>query len=46
MIDRDARLRPGRVDDASVLAELVDYAGEGLPSYLWSKMYYTALSFF
>ena len=38
MIDRDARLRPGRVDDASVLAELVDYAGEGLPSYLWSKM--------
>ena len=38
MVDRDARLRPGRVDDPSVLAELVDYAGEGLPSYLWSKM--------
>ena len=46
MVDRDARLRPARVDDASILAELVDYAGEGLPSYLWSKMYYTALSFF
>jgi ribosomal protein S18 acetylase RimI-like enzyme len=38
LVDRDARLRPARVDDASILAELVDYAGEGLPSYLWSKM--------
>jgi len=24
--------------DASALADLVDFAGEGLPSYLWSKM--------
>jgi ribosomal protein S18 acetylase RimI-like enzyme len=25
-------------DDAAVLAELVNYAGEGLPVYLWGKM--------
>src|SRR5215467_10467579 len=31
-------VRPARVEEADVLAELVDYAGEGLPSYLWSKM--------
>ncbi len=31
-------LRPGRVEDAPVLAELVNYAGEGMPLYLWSKM--------
>ena len=27
-------VRPARIEDADVLAELVDYAGEGLPSYL------------
>jgi ribosomal protein S18 acetylase RimI-like enzyme len=31
-------VRPARIEDADVLAELVDYAGEGLPSYLWHKM--------
>lgn len=31
-------LRHGKIDDAPILAELVNYAGEGLPLYLWSKM--------
>src|SRR6516164_5121471 len=31
-------VRPARIEDADVLAELVDYAGEGLPSYLWHKI--------
>jgi ribosomal protein S18 acetylase RimI-like enzyme len=31
-------LRPGRLEDAPILAELVDYAGEGLASYLWAAM--------
>jgi hypothetical protein len=30
--------RPARLDDAPLLAELVNYAGEGLPLYLWSKL--------
>jgi ribosomal protein S18 acetylase RimI-like enzyme len=30
--------RPATIDDATVLAELVDYAGEGLPLYLWGQM--------
>jgi ribosomal protein S18 acetylase RimI-like enzyme len=38
MTDIEKRLRPARIDEADVLAELVDYAGEGLPSYLWGKM--------
>lgn len=31
-------LRPARVDDARVLAQLVNYAGEGMPLYLWEDM--------
>ncbi len=31
-------LRPGTIEDAPILAELVNYAGEGMPLYLWSKM--------
>ena len=31
-------LRPGAIADAPILAELVNYAGEGLPLYLWGKM--------
>lgn len=31
-------LRPGRLDDAEVLAVLVNEAGEGLPLYLWGKL--------
>jgi len=31
-------VRPARIEDAEVLAELVDYAGEGMPSYLWGKI--------
>lgn len=30
--------RPAKVDDSTVLAELVNYAGEGMPLYLWSRM--------
>lgn len=33
-----APFRAGRLEDAALLAELVNYAGEGLPLYLWSKM--------
>jgi ribosomal protein S18 acetylase RimI-like enzyme len=34
----DPPLRHGKIDDAPILAELVNYAGEGMPLYLWSKM--------
>ncbi|MGI9403899.1 MAG: GNAT family N-acetyltransferase [Hyphomicrobium sp.] len=30
--------RPATIDDAPVLAELVNYAGEGLPLYLWGTL--------
>lgn len=30
--------RPARPDDAPLLAELVNYAGEDLPLYLWDKL--------
>ena len=30
--------RPATIEDAPLLAELVNYAGEGLPLYLWSQM--------
>jgi ribosomal protein S18 acetylase RimI-like enzyme len=30
--------RPATVDDADAMAELVNYAGEGLPLYLWRGM--------
>ncbi|MPZ37227.1 MAG: GNAT family N-acetyltransferase [Rhizobiales bacterium] len=35
--ERDS-YRPARREDAEVLAELVNYAGEGMPLYLWSKL--------
>ena len=35
---RNRIFRPATVDDATVLAELINYAGEGLPLYLWSQM--------
>jgi ribosomal protein S18 acetylase RimI-like enzyme len=31
-------VRPARIEDADVLAMLVDYAGEGLPTYFWHKI--------
>lgn len=31
-------IRPAALSDAPILAELVNYAGEGMPLYLWSKM--------
>ena len=33
-----AVLRPGRLEDADILAEPVNCAGDGLPLYLWSKL--------
>jgi hypothetical protein len=30
--------RPAIIDDATVLAELVNYAGEGMPLYLWGQI--------
>jgi ribosomal protein S18 acetylase RimI-like enzyme len=37
MAQMGCTLRPGRSDDAPLLAELINYAGEGLPLYFWSK---------
>lgn len=34
----DPPFRRATIDDAPVLAELVNHAGEGLPLYLWGKM--------
>jgi hypothetical protein len=31
-------LRPATIDDATVLAELVNHAGEAMPLYLWDQM--------
>lgn len=38
MIQLRPPFRPAAIDDAPVLAELVNDAGEGLPLYLWGKM--------
>lgn len=37
MIDLPDNYRPATKDDALPMAELVNYAGEGLPVYLWNK---------
>ncbi len=33
-----AIVRPATVDDAAVLARLIDIAGEGLPMTIWSAL--------
>lgn len=38
MIKLEPPFRPATIDDAPVLAELVNYAGEGLPHYLWGTL--------
>jgi len=38
MTSLEFSIRAGRREDAPVLAELVNDAGEGLPHYLWGKM--------
>jgi ribosomal protein S18 acetylase RimI-like enzyme len=38
MIRLEPPLRAATPDDAPALAELVNFAGEGLPHYLWTKM--------
>jgi len=34
----DPKFRCATIDDTAVLAELVNYAGEGMPLYLWGQM--------
>ncbi|MGI9424589.1 MAG: GNAT family N-acetyltransferase [Hyphomicrobiaceae bacterium] len=34
----EAPFRAGRIEDAALLCELVNYAGERLPLYLWGKL--------
>ncbi len=36
--EQKVQIRPAQPADAPVLARLVNYAGEGLPLYLWEKM--------
>jgi ribosomal protein S18 acetylase RimI-like enzyme len=38
LMKRNRTFRPATVDDAGLLAELINDAGEGLPLYLWSQM--------
>ena len=38
MIELGPPFRYARPDDAPALAELINFAGEGLPFYLWTKM--------
>jgi ribosomal protein S18 acetylase RimI-like enzyme len=38
MIAHSPSIRPATLQDASALAELVNFAGQGLPLYLWGKM--------
>jgi ribosomal protein S18 acetylase RimI-like enzyme len=38
MIELPPPFRPAVIEDADVLAELVNYAGEGLPLYLWTTL--------
>jgi ribosomal protein S18 acetylase RimI-like enzyme len=38
VMQRNQIFRAATTDDANVLAELINYAGEGLPLYLWSQM--------
>ena len=38
MIELTPPFRPAVIEDADVLAELVNYAGEGLPLYLWTTL--------
>jgi|RifCSP13_1_1023834.scaffolds.fasta_scaffold159932_1 hypothetical protein len=37
MMQRNPIFRPATIDDANVLAELINYAGEGMPL-LWSQL--------
>ena len=37
MTSEGPNIRPATPDDATALAELINFAGEGMPVYLWSK---------
>jgi ribosomal protein S18 acetylase RimI-like enzyme len=38
LMQRNRTVRPATIQDANVLAELINYAGEGMPLYLWGQM--------
>ena len=38
MSNQPITFRPGTIEDAAILAQLVNYAGEGMPLYLWEKI--------
>ena len=38
MSNQPITFRPGKIEDAAILAQLVNYAGEGMPLYLWEKI--------
>ncbi len=38
MTETDFTFRAGRKQDAKQLAELINFAGEGLPHFFWSRM--------
>lgn len=38
MSDNEVKVRPASPEDAPALAELINFAGEGLPLYLWERM--------
>jgi len=38
MKEPNPTFRPATIDDVTVLAELVNYAGEGMPLYLWGQL--------
>jgi ribosomal protein S18 acetylase RimI-like enzyme len=38
MVTSPPSIRPARPQDAAALAELVNFAGEGLPLYVWAKI--------
>ena len=38
MSQEPVKFRPGKIQDAAILAQLVNYAGEGMPLYLWEKI--------
>ncbi|MEX2648891.1 MAG: GNAT family N-acetyltransferase [Alphaproteobacteria bacterium] len=38
MTSSSPRIRDAGVDDAAILAELVDMAGKGMPAHLWARM--------
>ena len=38
LMQRNRTFRPATIEDANLLAELINFAGEGMPLYLWGQM--------